>query len=287
MTPNLLSVCSLFYTCLSLANSTFMNNNYLAINKALWNKKTDVHIKSEFYGVDQFIAGKSSLHSIELDLLGDIKGKSVLHLQCHFGQDSLSLARMGAKVTGVDFSDVAIARARELNDKLSLDATFICTDIYSLPDVLNQEFDIVYTSYGTIGWLPDIKRWAEVVARFTRKGGQFIMAEFHPVVWMFSNDFSHIQYSYFNIEPIVETLNGTYADRSAPIAEQEIGWNHNLAELLQCLIDAGLQIHTFRELDYSPWNCFANTVETSPDRFQIIGLEGKLPMVYAIAATRG
>jgi 2-polyprenyl-3-methyl-5-hydroxy-6-metoxy-1,4-benzoquinol methylase len=258
--------------------------NYIEINRALWDEKTAHHVKSDFYDVEGFMQGKTSLKHIELGLLGDVKGKSILHLQCHFGQDSLSLARMGAKVTGVDFSGEAINNARELNEQLGLDATFICTDIYSLPDVLPGQFDIVFTSYGTIGWLPDMKRWAEVVARYVKPGGTFLLVEFHPVVWMFSNDFSGVQYSYFNREPIIETLEGTYADRNADIKKQEIGWNHDLSEVMQSILAAGLQISGFYEYDSSPCNCFQNTVEVAPGTYQVLGMEGKIPMVYALLA---
>lgn len=230
--------------------------------------------------------GASSLKEIELELLRDINGKSLLHLQCHFGQDTLSLARMGAKAMGVDFSGEAIKKARELNDQLGLDAKFVCTDIYELPAVLDEQFDIVFTSYGTIGWLPDMQRWAHIVAKYLKPGGQFIFVDFHPVMWMFNYNFTTIDFSYFNKEAIVETTKGTYADRDAEIEQQEVGWNHNLAEMMQSLIDAGLLIDHFKELDFSPHNCFPDMVEISPGKFQIKGLEGKLPVVYAICASK-
>lgn len=261
-------------------------SNYIEINKALWNEKTQHHVGSAFYKMDDFLQGKTSLKNIELELLGDVKGKSVLHLQCHFGQDTLSLARMGAKVTGVDFSGEAIKKARELNEQLGLDAEFICTDIYKLPEVLDRQFDIVFTSYGTVGWLPDMKQWAGVVSRHVKPGGYFLIVDFHPVVWMFSNDFSSVQYSYFNKEAIVETLDGTYADRNAAIKMTEIGWNHNLAEIMQNLVDAGLGIAVFREYDTSPYDCFQNMAEVSPGWFCIKGMEGRLPLVYAMKANR-
>jgi 2-polyprenyl-3-methyl-5-hydroxy-6-metoxy-1,4-benzoquinol methylase len=158
-------------------------NNYIEINKQSWNGRVDAHIKSEFYGVEDFIKGKTSLQEIELNLLGDIKNKSILHLQCHFGQDTISLSRMGAKATGIDLSDKAIESAKELNATTKTDASFICCNVYDLPQHLNEEFDIVYTSYGTIGWLPDMDKWANVVSTFLKPGGKFIFVEFHPVVW--------------------------------------------------------------------------------------------------------
>jgi SAM-dependent methyltransferase len=259
--------------------------NYIEINKALWDEKTKHHTGSAFYKMDDFLKGDTSLMETELALLGDVNGKTILHLQCHFGQDSLSLTRMGAKVTGVDFSDVAITKAQELNEQLGLDARFICADIYKLPDVLTGQFDIVFTSYGVLGWLPDMKKWAEVVARYLKPGGAFVLVEFHPVIWMYSYDFTRVQYSYFNKEAIVETQSGTYADRNADISTLEVGWNHDLAEVIQSLIDSGLRITSFKELDWSPYNAFQNMVEVSPGKFQINGLEGKIPMVYALKST--
>ncbi len=261
-------------------------DNYIEVNKALWDEKTNHHVGAAFYKMDEFLQGATSLKGIELGLLGDVTGKKVLHLQCHFGQDTLSLARMGADVTGVDFSGEAIKKAGELNEQLGLSAKFICTDIYTLPEKLDEQFDIVYTSYGVLGWLPDMKRWAEVAAWYVKPGGRLILVEFHPVVWMFNNDFSAIQYSYFNKEAIIETLSGTYADRNAAIEMTEIGWNHDLSSVMQGLIDAGLSITSFREFDTSPFNCFRNTIEISPGKFQIKGLEGKIPMVYALEARK-
>ena len=136
------------------------------MNRTSWNKRVAVHMKSDFYFLEEFLNGKTSLNEIELNLLGDIRGKSILHLQCHFGQDSLSLARMGAEVTGVDLSDTAIEKAKELNTQMNLNAEFVCCNVYDLKDHLDKKFDIVFTSYGTIGWLPDLNRWADVVSHF-------------------------------------------------------------------------------------------------------------------------
>ena len=261
-------------------------NNYIEVNKALWDEKTKHHVSSAFYKMDDFMNGVASLNDIELSLLGDVKGKTILHLQCHFGQDTLSLARMGAKVTGVDFSGEAIKKARELNEQLGLDAQFVCSDIYELPRELEGQFDIVFTSYGVLGWLPDMKKWAQVVGQYIKPRGFFVLVEFHPVVWMFNNDFTAIEYPYFNKDAIIETVTGTYADRDAEIKMLEIGWNHDLSEVIQNLIDAGLSIVSFQEFDTSPYNCFRNAVEISASKFQIKGLEGTIPMVYALKACK-
>ena len=261
-------------------------NNYIDINRALWNERTIHHIKSDFYDMEGFLAGKSSLKDIELSLLGDIKGKTLLHLQCHFGQDTLSLARMGAKVTGVDLSDKAIDTANELAAQLQQDARFIRSDIYDLPNVHNEQYDIVFTSYGTIGWLPDIRRWAGVVSKFLKPGGQFVFAEFHPAVWMFDNDFKEVFYSYFNVEPIIEEETGTYANKNASLETKTITWNHPTSEVLNALIQSGLEINSFNEYDYSPYNCFNETEEFEPGKFRIKHLQNKIPMVFSLTATK-
>ncbi len=263
-----------------------MESNYLSINKESWNKQTPIHIASDFYDVPNFLKGKNSLNSIELELLGDVSGKNILHLQCHFGQDSISLARLGAKVTAVDLSDVAIDYGRKLNEQTNTDVTFICCDIYDLPNQLEEQFDIVFTSYGTIGWLPDINKWANVVAQFLKPKGEFIMAEFHPVVWMYNRSQSHIQHRYFNSGPIEEIEEGTYAEPDAKIKQEYISWNHGLSEVVNSLISKGLTIGALQEFDYSPYNCFQNTVEVEPGKFQIKQWGNKVPLVYAIKAVK-
>jgi 2-polyprenyl-3-methyl-5-hydroxy-6-metoxy-1,4-benzoquinol methylase len=261
-----------------------MSDNYLEENKSLWNKRVPVHIESDFYGMKEFLQGKSSLKSIELDLLGDVKGKSILHLQCHFGQDSISLARMGAMVTGVDFSETAVEKARSINDELKTNAEFVCCDVYSLKEHLNKKFDIVFTSYGTIGWLPDLDKWANIVSHFLKPGGSFVFAEFHPVVWMFDDDVKEVKYSYFNAETIITESEGTYTNRKADIKAKEYGWNHSLDEVITALLNEGLQLNSFKEFDFSPYNCFKNMEEFSPGKFRFIHIGNKIPMVYALVA---
>ena len=260
--------------------------NYIEINRQSWNNRTDTHLKSEFYDLNGFIKGKTSLNSIELDLLGDLSGKTILHLQCHFGQDTISLSRLGAEVTGVDLSDKAIESAKQIARETNSNATFICCDIYELPNYLDQQFDIVYTSYGTIGWLPDLDKWAKIVSTFLKPNGQFIFVEFHPVVWMFDDNFEKIHYSYFNSGAIVESESGTYADKSAAITQEYVMWNHGLSEVITNLIKNGLEINSVNEYDYSPYDCFNKTIEFEPKKFRIAHLENKIPMVYSIVAAK-
>ena len=260
--------------------------NYIEINRNSWNNRTDVHVKSEFYDLDGFLKGETSLNDIELPLLGNIQGKSILHLQCHFGQDTISLSRLGAKVTGVDLSDKAIEKAEQIAKDTDSNASFICCDIYDLPNYLDKQFDIVYTSYGTIGWLPDLNKWAKIISKFLKPNAQFVSVEFHPVVWMFDDNFEKVGYNYFNSGAITETENGTYADKTADITQEYVTWNHGLSEVINSLIQNGLEINSLDEFDYSPYNCFNKTVEIDQKKYRIEHLENKIPMVYSIVATK-
>ena len=261
-------------------------NNYIEINRKSWNNRVETHLKSEFYDLDNFMKGKTSLNSIELELLGDLKGKSILHLQCHFGQDTISLGRLGANVTGVDLSDEAIESAIKIAKETTSNATFICCDIYDLPNHLDKQFDIVFTSYGTIGWLPDTDKWAKIVSQFLKPDGQFVFVEFHPVVWMFDDNFEQIGYRYFNSGAILESENGTYADKTANITQEYVMWNHGLGEVINSLIKNGLEINQFKEYDYSPYNCFNKTIEFEPKKYRIEHLGDKIPMVFSIIAKK-
>ena len=260
--------------------------NYFETNKKTWNEKTGIHIRSVFYDNENFLKGKSSLKEIEMNLLGDISGKSILHLQCHFGQDSISLSRLGAKVTGIDLSDEAIKRAKEFASQADTQTTFICCNIYDLPKYLEGSFDIVFTSYGTISWLPDLDKWARIISHYLKPGGRFVFVEFHPVVWMFDDDFDKPGYNYFNTGPLLETETGTYADKEAPLAQDFVNWNHSISEILNSLINHRLEINLFNEFDYSPYNCFKHTVETEPGKYRIKHLDNKIPMLFSILATK-
>lgn len=260
--------------------------NYIEINRKSWNNRTETHIDSEFYDMTSFMQGATSLNSIETELLGDIKGKSILHLQCHFGQDSISLSRLGAKVTGVDLSDLSIKKAKELAQELQVDTQFICCDIYDLENHLNQKFDYIFTSYGVIGWLPDLDRWATIIHHFLKPGAQLVFVEFHPVVWMFDDDFKLVKYNYFNDGPIHENEEGTYANKEAEISQEYVTWNHSLSEVMTSLINHDLQINSFQEFNYSPYNCFNHTKKIDQNKYIIEHLNQKIPMVYAIKATK-
>ncbi|MEO7307274.1 MAG: methyltransferase domain-containing protein [Ferruginibacter sp.] len=268
--------------------------SYFEENRKSWNKRTVIHKGSAFYDLASFKKGKSSLNKIELEELGNVKGKTLLHLQCHFGMDTMSWTREGAKVTGVDFSDEAIHLAKELAAELNIPAEFICANVYDLTDTakvpslegFGEAFDIVFTSYGTIGWLPDLDAWAEIISHFLKPGGTFYIADFHPVLWMMDEGFEQIKYNYFNKETITEEISGTYSDRSAPIKSIEHGWNHPFSEIISALLKHNLQIEQFKEFPYSPYNCFNNLEKGDDDMWRIKGMEEKMPMMYSIKATK-
>ncbi|RRO24403.1 class I SAM-dependent methyltransferase [Flavobacteriaceae bacterium 14752] len=261
-----------------------MDKKYLEINQKLWDDKTPIHLKSDFYNVNAFERGESSLNPIELNLLGNLKNKSVLHLQCHFGLDSMSLTRLGAKVTGIDFSNTAINEAINLRNKLGLATQFVQSDIYSLDEKINSKFDIIYTSYGVLGWLPDMPKWAKVISHFLKPSGKLVLVEFHPIVWMFNSDFNKIDYPYSSGQAIIENTKGSYADSQAPIENKSISWNHGLAKVFRALIFQNMEIEDFQEYNYSPYNCFENTIKVNENQYQIKGLENKFPLLYSIIA---
>jgi SAM-dependent methyltransferase len=259
---------------------------YFDENRNLWNQRTTIHKDSSFYDVDSFLEGKSSLNEIERRELGDVSNRKILHLQCHFGMDSLSLQRMGAHVTGVDLSDVAIDEAKRLNNELALDAKFICCNIYDLKDHLDDQFDIIFTSYGVIGWLPDLNTWAKIIADFLKPGGFFYMAEFHPVVWMLDEEFKEVKYYYHNKETIIVDSHGTYTNRDADIQGKEYSWNHSISEVINALLSQKLQLVFLNEYSYSPYSCFKNVVQGEDGNWRVLGLEDKIPMVYSLKATK-
>lgn len=191
-------------------------DQYIRANQLNWDERVPIHIASKSYDLDSFIAGRCSLRSIELDELGDVSGKSLLHLQCHFGMDTLSWARQGAIVTGVDFSAHAIEVAKTLAKKLNIEAKFILSNIYELPQNLDECYDIVFTSYGVLCWLSDLEKWANVIAHFLKPNGIFYIVDGHPIANMIdseSNDQLKISYSYFNIGPVKFDFPYTYIYR--------------------------------------------------------------------------
>ncbi|MDX9971736.1 MAG: class I SAM-dependent methyltransferase [FCB group bacterium] len=233
-------------------------------NRKLWNIWADKHRDSAFYNVPAFLAGHCTLLPAERELLGDVRGKRLLHLQCHFGLDTLSWARRGAEVTGVDISDRAIAHAQALSEEAGLPARFIRADLFDLPNVLDETFDIVFTSYGTIGWLSDLAQWGRIAAQYVRPGGRFCIVEIHPFLSVLgpwdaaAPEDLRVQAPYFRDgapERSVETT--SYAMRPGETHPETecFEWLTTFSGVQTALIDAGLQITKVREY---PWCCYAH-----------------------------
>lgn len=262
------------------------NKNYFKINKATWNQKVKVHAKSEMYDLEAFKKGKSSLMNYELEALGAVMGKSLLHLQCHFGQDTLSWSRMGATCTAVDISDEGINLAQELNKELKLDAQFFCCNVLETSKYVKDTFDIVFTSYGVIGWLPDLKPWGQMISERLKKGGTFFIAEFHPIVWMFDylEERPIMKFGYMQDEVIYQEYEGTYASQESKMISKEYGWNHGLGELVSALTEAGLHIEYLKEFNESPYNVLPDLVKTKSGMYTT---KNQLyPLIFTLKATK-
>lgn len=255
-------------------------------NRKTWNTRVKIHAQSEFYDLANFKKGKSSLNKYELDALGAISEKSLLHLQCHFGQDTMSFARMGAECTGVDISDEGIKLAKQLNTELNLHANFVRCNVLDTSKYVTEKFDIIFTSYGTIGWLPELKPWAKMISEKLNPGGFFYIVDFHPIVWMFDYTASPpvMKYGYQQKEAIYEEYEGTYADSNSKMKSKEFGWNHGLGEVITSLSDAGLHIEYLREHDASPYDILPRLVKNDVGMFE---LSNKLyPLIFEIKANK-
>lgn len=234
-------------------------HRFLESNRGLWDEWADIHARSAWYDLESVRRGACKLRSYEVDEVGEVAGRSLLHLQCQLGTDTVSWARRGATVTGVDFSPRAVAVARQLAADTEVDAHFVCSDILTLPAVLTGTFDLVYTSRGVLGWLPDLTRWAQVVAHFLAPGGVFYVTDIHPIAEVLDSSASELRVSrpYFpRSEPVGYPVRGSYVDRDAQVAtEVEYLWPHSVAELITAVAGAGLVIEFFHEFPWldRPW----------------------------------
>ncbi len=262
-------------------------------NQELWDALTPVHVKSEFYGLEEFRRGRCSLDPLELEELGDLAGKSLLHLQCHFGMDTLSWARRGAKVTGMDFSEPAIEQARSLAAELGMDARFVCCDLYDLPSHLDEEFDIVFTSAGVLCWLPDLPAWGKVIARFLKPGGLFYLREFHPFLYCL-DDREGVKeprpfYPYFHDgEPLrfAGGEDGDYADPDTVVNKDSVEWPYALSRVIGALLSAGLKLESFREFPYTTYQSLPFLEKRSDGRWIMPGYPEGFPMMFSLKARR-
>ena len=266
---------------------------FMEANREHWNELTPIHERSAFYDVEAFKAGGSTLTSIELQELGDVSGKSMLHLQCHFGLDTLSWARLGARVTGVDYSNEAIDLARSVGSEQGIDARFVMSNVYDLPNVLDERFDVVFTSYGVLMWLPELGKWADLVSHFLKPGGTFYIVEFHPVASVFydgpdATDLL-VHYPYFHsYKPTKFEPDGTgsYADRSATVATTTYEWSHGIGEIVSSLLSAGLTIESLHEFPYALVPQLPGMVLSGDGWWRLEEKEDSVPLMFSIKATK-
>jgi 2-polyprenyl-3-methyl-5-hydroxy-6-metoxy-1,4-benzoquinol methylase len=259
-------------------------DEFFKANQSTWDKRAEHHIDSDFYDVKGFLEGNTSLKTIERSALGDVSGKTMLHLMCHFGQDTLSWTRMGAKATGIDISNEAIKNARSLNDQLGLDARFIQSNIYDISEHLNDEqFDIIFASYGVLGWLPDLNQYAHLVAKHLKSGGIYYIAEFHPTLYIFDFDSVKVEYDYFNTgKPFKEVETTTYTGQEFEEARVSYWWSHSLEEIIGAFLKAGLQVVEYKEYDYSPYNCFPNMKQRADGEYIFGNFGVSFPHVFGL-----
>lgn len=267
-------------------------NQFRDTNRSLWNGWAEINFRASSYRTDAFRAGENKLHAIEREEVGDVSGRSLLHLQCHFGLDTLSWARLGATVTGVDFSPKGIELAESLSRELNIPARFICCDLYELPRHVQGEFDIVYTSYGVLCWLPDLTRWAQLIARYLRPGGRFHIVEFHPFLFAFDPTKSEQRLEpilpYFpQSEPQLWEETGSYADRDADFRHDSYIWPHSISEVLNALIHAGLRIEHFHEFPYCVDEFLPGLMQESADGWWRMKRHAEaLPLMFSLQAMK-
>ena len=277
------------------SSMTTNRRDYLKVNQETWDVWTRYHLGSRFYDLEGFKSGQRSgragLDALEAALLGDVAGKSLLHLQCHFGLDTLAWARRGARVTGVDFSEEAIRAARALAGEMGIPAAFVHSNLYDLPTRLGGEFDIVFTSHGVLGWLPDLEGWAGVIARFLAPGGTFCIVEAHPFAMIFDDDVEgpapRPRYPYFHApQPQRVERQGSYAAPDAPIRSITYQWSHSMSEIIGSLLRAGLRIVSFDEYPFGGWAMFPWMAQRPDGTWELPPGMGSVPLMFSLLASK-
>jgi SAM-dependent methyltransferase len=262
--------------------------DWRGLNRANWDDRVPVHLASKFYDLDAFAAGASSLRAFESAEAGDLAGKRIVHLQCHIGLDTLSWARNGALVTGLDFSGPAIAAARSLAADLALDASFVTADVYDAATALSgRQFDMVYTGTGALVWLPDIPRWAGIVATLLQPGGFLYLVEGHPFAQILDDgQGSTIVRDYFDDQPQVEDYPYTYTDGPALTNTRSIQFQHQLGQIVTALADAGLRIDFLHEHDFDAFQRFESLQRQDGGEYRFPAGHPRVPMTFSLRATR-
>jgi len=271
--------------------------DYRQVNRTTWDERAPAHAASPDYGFQLFIADPDYLSDVvrfDLPRLGDISGLRGVHLQCHIGTDTLSLARLGARMTGLDFSPAALEQARRLADAVGADVDFVEAEVYDAPAVLGREaFDLVFTGIGALCWLPDIRRWAETVAALLRPGGRLFIREGHPMLWSLADarpdGMLVVEYPYFEtVEPMVFDDPETYVETDVRF-EHNLSheWNHGLAEVITALMDHGLRLTAFEEHDSVPWEALVGQMERlEHDEWRLRDRPWRLPHSYTLQAVK-
>jgi len=271
--------------------------DFAAANRANWDERVPAHAASPDYNVDSFIADPAFLSEVvrfDLPRLSDISGLRGVHLQCHIGTDTISLARLGASMTGVDFSGPAIRQARALAEQTGADARFVESDVYTAAEAAGHgAFDFVFTGIGALCWLPSVARWAGVVASLLRPGGRLFIREGHPMLWAMQDgrddDLLVVEYAYFERdEPSMFGEGGTYVSTDA-VFEHNVSfeWNHGLGEIVTGLLDAGMTITGLAEHDSVPWNALPGLMEQARDgEWRLRDRPWRLPHSYTLQAVK-
>jgi SAM-dependent methyltransferase len=272
-------------------------DDYAAVNRANWDERAPAHAASPDYGVERFIADPGYLSDVvrfDLPLLGDVTGLRGVHLQCHIGTDTVSLARLGASMTGVDFSEPAIGQARALADRTGADATFVQSDVYGAASAVGAgAFDLVFTGVGALCWLPSVSRWARVVASLLRPGGRLFIREGHPVLWALDDSRADglvaIEYPYFEQhDPVTFNEAGTYVSTDV-VFEHTVTheWNHGMGEIVTSLLDAGMAITGMTEHDSVPWEALPGQMEhIGGGEWRLADRPWRLPHSYTLQAVK-
>jgi SAM-dependent methyltransferase len=260
-------------------------------NRRSWDERVPIHVASEFYDVEGWLREGRGPRPAEAEALGDVTGLDLVHLQCHFGLDTLAWARAGARVTGLDFSEPAIEQARLLARRAGLDdrATFVCADVYDAVEALgHHSYDVVYVSLGALCWLPFVDRWAAVVASLLQHGGRLFVHDVHPLSDAFSDDELVIENSYFEEpEPYVDDSGFTYTDGTYSLSMgRNYSWAHSLGEIVTALIGHGLTLERLEEHDWTSFARFPWLVRDSDQHFSIPAGRPRVPLSFSLLARR-
>lgn len=271
-------------------------SDYITLNKANWDERAPLHAASAGYETQALVDDPAHLSEVvrfDLPLLGDISGAKGVHLQCHIGTDTLSLARLGAHMTGLDFSPASIAQARLLAQRAGARLAFVEADVYEAAEVLPREsFDLVYTSIGALNWLPSIERWANAVASLLKPGGRLFIREGHPVLFSLNEDRQDalvIEHPYFEQEtPQVWEDDSSYVETDARLtATITHEWNHGMGEIVSALLSHGMQITGLMEHDSIPWEALPGQMSCGKDgEWRLDRDRWRMPLSYTLQASK-